>query len=134
MKYKIGESVSATRVATKEDVKAIAKVTGNYGSVHFDDEIAKAASFEGAVVQGYFLLGMISSLIGMKLPGSGAVLTNQHFKYTNPVYVGDEVTAVVKVEDYDPVKGRMKIDIVCTNQDDTVVLTGKSNVKLTPEE
>ncbi|MEJ5185435.1 MAG: MaoC family dehydratase, partial [Rectinemataceae bacterium] len=58
---------------------------------------AKETMFKGRIVHGMFSAGLISAVLGTKLPGPGAVYVNQILKFKAPVHIGDTVTARVEV-------------------------------------
>ena len=49
--------------------------------------------FQRRCVHGVLVLGLVSALVGTRLPGPGAVLLHHNIAYRNPVYTGDRVTA-----------------------------------------
>lgn len=71
---------------------------------------------------------MISAVIGMQLPGEGAIYLEQSLKFVKPVYIGDMVTATVKVM---KIEGKILfLETVIVNQDNTEVILGNAKVML----
>lgn len=132
MQYNIGDSVSIRRIATEADIVKFAEISGDYNDIHFDEKEAKKASFRGVIMHGLFCLSMISFLIGMKIPGNGAILLDETLKYMAPVYIGDEITATVTVIEIIN-NDKMIVEFKCTNQSNKLVLKGQSTVKQAKE-
>ena len=53
---------------------------------------------------------LFSTMVGMLLPGTGAIYRSQTLRFLLPVYVGDTVTAHFVVRSVDRVKHRLEID------------------------
>ncbi|MBR5129119.1 MAG: MaoC family dehydratase [Firmicutes bacterium] len=130
MQWKIGDKASIKRLATKEDINMIAKISGDYNPIHFNEKAAIQSCFEGIVMHGLFCLGMISQLIGMELPGEGAILMDEELRYTAPVYVGDTIEATVEIVEINHYNGKMKIAFSCKNQHGKYVMKGSTMVKV----
>ena len=73
--------------------------------------------------------GLISAVVGMRLPGPGTIYLAQELKFTAPVRIGDTIKAEGEVIELIPEKNIAVIKTTCTNQDGTVVLTGTATVK-----
>lgn len=125
---KIGSSFSKSVTADEQIVEDIAKISGDINPIHLDEEYAKNSIFGKRIVHALFCHNIISMIIGNYLPGNGAVLISQNFKYQKPVYIGDIVKATVTVKRILP-KGKYVLSTICRNQDDEIVLDGESVVK-----
>ena len=71
--------------------------------------------------------GLVSGLIGMKLPGPGTVYLQQTLNFSAPVKVGDVITACVKVVALLE-RDRVRLKTSCINQDGVMVLEGEALV------
>lgn len=82
-------------------------------------------------MHGALVSGMISTVIGMKLPGPGTIYMEQDSRFIKPVYLGDTIRAAVEVEEIlNEKKGILKLSTVVSNQEDEIVLTGFAVVKI----
>ena len=63
--------------------------------------------------------------MGMHLPGPGSIYMQQQLNFRAPVYVDEEVTATVKVMDFDTVKGNITFETV-VRVGDRVAINGKA--------
>ncbi|MHA1698727.1 MAG: MaoC family dehydratase [Promethearchaeota archaeon] len=128
----IGDSASVTKTVTETDVILIAGVTGDFNPLHVNEEFAKTTQFGKRVVHGVFSTGLISAVLGMKLPGPGALYASQSVKFVKPVFIGDTLTAVATVkEKFTKKEGKLKflkIETKVYNQDDAVVTEGEALV------
>jgi len=84
----IGDSVSQHVTFTNEMLRAFAVVANDRAPVHNDPRFARAAKFDAPIVQGLALSTRFSRLIGMYLPGEGAILEKFELKYRRPTYIG----------------------------------------------
>ena len=86
--------------------------------------------FGKRLVHGAFSSGLISTVLGMKLPGEGALYVSQTSNFRKPVFIDDTLTATAKViEKYTKKDGKLKfvkLETIVTNQDDVVVTDGEA--------
>lgn len=61
-----------------------------------------------------FNAGLISTVLGTRLPGPGAIYVDQQLRFKAPVHIGDTVTATATVEEIDERRRRVKLKTVCT--------------------
>ncbi|MFN8110326.1 MAG: MaoC family dehydratase [Thermoleophilia bacterium] len=123
----VGDSASITRTFTQEDVEAFARLSGDDNPAHVDAEWAAASPFKGRVVHGILTSGLVSAVLGTKLPGPGAIYMSQTLRWTAPVFPGDELTATATVKEIVAEKGRVVMETVVT-RGDTPVLVGEAMV------
>ena len=91
----IGESASLERSVTKQDIELYATVSGDANPTHLDETFAKQAKFKGTVAHSMFSAGLISSVLGNRLPGAGTVYLAQELRFAAPVYADDTITVTV---------------------------------------
>jgi phosphate acetyltransferase/phosphate butyryltransferase len=125
---KVGESASLVRTLTSEDVKLFAVMSGDVNPAHVDAEYARSDLFHKIIAHGMWGGALISTLLGTKLPGPGAIYLGQTLGFLNPVVLGDIVTARVTVAAKDPEKHRITLECRCTNQKGELVITGSAHV------
>ena len=123
---KIGDSASLTKTFTDEDVRSFAKISGDTNPVHLDDNFAASTRFKQRLVHGMLTAGLISAVLGTKLPGPGSIYLNQSITFRAPVFINDTITATVKVSGIREDKPILTLETVCTNQDGAVVLEGEA--------
>lgn len=128
----IGDSMQTTKKITEEVVFAYAEVTGDFNPQHIDKGFGKKSMFGQRIAHGMLSVGLISKLLGTELPGIGSIYMSQEVKFLAPVYFGDEITAVVEVEEIIKNK-RVKLRTFCKNQDDVIVIDGHALI-LPPKE
>ena len=116
----IGQSASTTRSFAPEDVAAYRRLTGDSG-LHFGAEAATA-------VPGPLLAGMISDLLGTRLPGRGTNWLKQKVSYPAVANVGEVITAVVEITRLRPDKDLVNLRTTCTNPVGTIVCEGEALV------
>lgn len=122
----VGKHESLKRVITKEDVQFFARATGDFNPLHLDEEYARKTPFRGRIVHGLLTAGLISALLGNKLPGPGTVYLSQTLRFLSPVRIGDEITATVEIKSIE--ERRIILKTTCTNHNGTVVLSGEAEV------
>ncbi|WP_346887106.1 MaoC family dehydratase [Clostridium sp. UBA1056] len=126
--FKIGDSARITRQITSDYVKKFAEMTGDDNPVHLDEEYAKNTIFNGRIVHGILVSGLISGVLGNKFPGYGTIYLSQSLKFLKPVRVDDIITAEVEVIDINIEKNRLTLKTRCYNDKDIDVIVGEAIV------
>ena len=122
----IGDSAELTRVATPGDVAEFIDSIGDHNPIHQDYEYAAATRFEKPIVPGMWTAGLISAVLGTKLPGPGCIYVSQQIAFTRPVYFGDRITARVEVVERVADRNRVRLKTVCTDREGQEVLVGEA--------
>lgn len=120
----IGMEESFQKTITETDVYLYAGITGDLNPAHINEEVAKESMFKGRIAHGMLTAGLVSAVLGMKLPGPGSIYLSQELKFTAPVRYNDTIKATAKVVEIFEEKNRVKLETICTNQNGDVVLKG----------
>ncbi len=121
----IGQSASFSKTISEHDVYGFAGLVGDFNSAHLNQVEAEKSIFKDRIAHGMLIGSLISTVLGMQLPGSGTIYLEQNLKFKKAVYFGDTVTAkvtVAEILDYD--KGIYKMDTIVTNQENCIVIDG----------
>ena len=129
-RLQVGQTESVTRAISAEDVAAFARLSGDYNALHVDDEFAARTEFAGRVVHGFLHASLLSNLVGMRLPGPGALYLSQTIDFRAPVYIDDVVTATGRIDAIDRDTRALDLATEITNQNGASVLKGKARVKV----
>lgn len=124
----IGEKARFSKTLTETDIYLYAGITGDLNPVHINTEFARKAIFGRPVAHGMLTGGLISTVIGTKLPGPGAVYLSQVLKFRSPVFLGDTITAEVEVIEKVEGKNKVRLRTTCYNQEGRVVVEGEALV------
>lgn len=117
----VGQSASFGKTITEADILLFSAVSGDTNPVHINAEIAANSVFKGRVAHGMISAGLISAVLGTRLPGEGTVYLGQTLKFRAPVHIGDTVTATVTIATLTPGKNRVTLSTVCTVAGKTVL-------------
>src|SRR5262245_44054951 len=121
-----GDYAEIERHVEMEAIAEFIDAVGDYNPIHSDPAYAAATSFGEPIAPGVFTAGLISAVIGTRLPGPGAIYLSQSLKFMKPVKLGDTITARVTVMEVIPDRNRIRLLTVCQNQRDEDVLTGEA--------
>lgn len=127
-RFRVGDRVSARRTLDDATVRAFAELSGDFNELHVDEEAARRSRFGRRIAHGMLTASLFTRLIGMELPGRGTIYMQQTLRFTAPVYVGDEVEAVVVVASIDRERRRMTLATTASTTDGTQVLVGEALV------
>ncbi|MGM0438556.1 MAG: MaoC family dehydratase [Bacillota bacterium] len=122
----IGQEDSFSKTISEGDVSLYAGVTGDLNPAHICEEYAKDTIFKHRIAHGMLGAGLISAVLGTKLPGPGSIYISQNLNFKAPVNFGDTVTATARVKSKDEEKNRVVMETVCTTQNGKEVITGEA--------
>src|SRR3972149_10588799 len=127
---KIGDRAELKHVITQNVIEKFVELTGDDNKLHIDKEYASKTIFKKPVAHGMLGASFISTVIGTKLPGDGAVWFAQNLEFLLPVRVGD--TLVVKAEVMNKIERTETIELKTEifNQNKQKVTTGMAKVKV----
>ena len=123
--FKVGDSAEIAKVITEEDIFLFAGITGDRNPMHISKEFAAKSRFGERIAHGILTAGLISAVLGMKLPGPGCLLVSTTLTFLGPVKIGDEITARAEVVEMISEK-RMRLRTQCLNQRKEVVIDGET--------
>ena len=125
---RVGDTAQIVRRVDDGDIASFVDAVGDYNPVHADREYAATTMFRQPIAPGIWTAGLISGVIGTRLPGPGAIYLSQELKFLKPVFFSDVITARVEVLEVLRERNRIRLKTVCTNQRGEEVLTGEALV------
>jgi len=125
----VGEKATVSKTVTDEVVRTFAAVTEDFNPVHVDAEFAAKSLFKERIAHGMLGAGLISAVLGTRLPGPNTIYLSQELKFLAPVRIGDTITAEVEVLEKIDKPKLLKLKTVVRNQSGTVVIDGIATVK-----
>lgn len=123
---KVGETASLTLTITDDMVRRFAELSGDSNPVHLDDEYAAKTRFKRRIAHGMLVSSTFSKLAGMQLPGPGTIIVSQETRYKAPCYIGDTVTAQLKIVNVREDKPIIKIENTIHNQNGDLLTEGEA--------
>ena len=81
----IGDKAEFKHKITISDVDKFVDLTGDDNKLHINEDYASQTSFKKPVVHGMLGASFISTIIGTKLPGDGALWFSQSIEFILPV-------------------------------------------------
>lgn len=125
-----GYRAELSHTVTQADVDAFAELTGDFNPIHIDPEFARATSFGKPIVHGMLTSSFISTMIGMLLPGRGALWMAQTLNFNRPTFVGDTITVRSEVKQASLATRTIICGIEVVNQNGAAVVSGEATVRL----
>ena len=126
---KVDDEASLSRTITEAHIVNFAGLSGDMNPIHVDAEYAKQSMFGERIAHGMLVAGLISTVVGMQLPGPNSIYLGQDLKFVAPVKIGDTVTVVVTVTEKRDDKRIIKLRTTVSNQRGEVVIDGSAVVK-----
>src|SRR5580692_11316750 len=125
----VGETASLSHLVIQRDIDLFAAATGDVNPAHVDPAYAATDMFHHVIIHGMWGAGLISAVLGAKLPGPGTIYLGQNLRFVRPVSLGDTITATLTVREKKPAKGDVTLDCLCANQKGEPVITGTAYIR-----
>ncbi len=126
----VGDNAEIEHVVTARDIEKFIDLTGDDNRLHTDATYAARTSFKKPLAHGMLGASFISTVIGTKLPGDGALWFEQNLAFLLPVRVGDTLTIRVQVTKKIDRLQVIELQTDILNQSHQKVTTGVARVKI----
>jgi 3-oxoacyl-[acyl-carrier protein] reductase len=130
----IGDKETLSHIITKEDIGKFVELTGDDNKLHVDEKFARATHFKKPVVHGMLGASFISTIIGTKLPGDGALWFSQSLDFLLPVRIGDHLMVIAEVIKKNDKEQIIELKTEIYNQNKQLVTKGIAKVKVIEQE
>ena len=127
----LGESAGIERTLTAQDLQLFGLLSGE-ALPRSSESGGESGDVRGPIVHGMWGAGLISAVLGIRLPGPGTVYRSQSLRFLAPVAVGDRLTVRVSVIDLKPATRQVTLSCIATNQTGTTVIEGEAEA-IAPE-
>jgi 3-hydroxybutyryl-CoA dehydratase len=125
----VGMSERLSKTISSSDVVGFAEITGDRNPIHLSEHFAARTPFGTRIAHGLYTAGLISAVLGTRLPGPGAVYISQTLNFRAPVRIGDTVDVDVQVAELFPERSRARLTCTCWVAGEAV-LDGEALVKV----
>ncbi|MBJ7330690.1 MAG: SDR family oxidoreductase [Solirubrobacteraceae bacterium] len=126
----VGDRESVRHRVTEDDVRRFVEMTGDDNPLHVDRGYAETTPFKDIVVHGMLGASFLSTVIGTKLPGTGALWVSQSFDFKAPVRLGDDLEISATVTAKHDSQRMLDLDAQITNQRGETLLSGSGRVRV----
>ena len=122
----VGDVADLSRAVSEGDIAGFVDAVGDRNPIHSDSAFAATTSFRAPIAPGIWTAGLISGVIGTRLPGPGSIYETQELKFLRPVRMGDTITARIEVVEIVRERNRVRLKTTCVNQRGEEVLSGEA--------
>ncbi len=126
MKIKVGDKASQKKSFTDFEIKQFAKLSNDSNPIHHDLQVAQRAGFDRPIVQGFLVAGLFGGLMGSELPGKGTLYMGHNMSFKAPVYVDEEINAVIEVISVREDKPIVIFRTIAYKPDGTIAIEGEA--------
>lgn len=123
---KIGQKASLTKTITEDDLSHFISITGDVNPLHVDKTFAEKTFFGQRIAHGMLSASLFSTMVGMHIPGMGAIYKSQTLEFLRPVFIGDTLCVWFEIMKIDRKKQEIWIKSWIENQDGNIVIQGQA--------
>ncbi len=124
----VGDNACIERVLTLESLQLFAALASGGAPADASDSESPSIRGRAFVGIGTWVGGLIASVIGGCVSGTGLVCRGQQLRFLAPIRVGDRLRAQVTVTERHPATSRIVLHCTCINQDGVLVVDGEVDV------
>ncbi len=125
-----GQTARASLVIDERVISAFAEFSGDRNPLHVDREAAESYGYARQVAHGVITLALVSRLIGMEIPGPGALWRGQEIEWLAPVFLGDRLEVRLTVRRASRAGRTLVLLTEAFNQDGRMVMKGEARVSV----
>ena len=126
--FPVGRRETLEAVVTAAMVDEFARLSGDDNPLHLDDGAARRFGFPQRVAHGCLTLGLLSRLIGKRLPGEGALWRALTVDWLRPVFPGKTVRLEAEVVQRSTAGSSLLLQVEAFTSSDVCVLRGRATV------
>ncbi|MBT5415226.1 MAG: MaoC family dehydratase, partial [Rhodospirillaceae bacterium] len=126
----VGDRAEISVDVTEDLVGRFAEYSGDRNPLHLDPAYAEGTRFKRRVAHGMSYAALFSRLIGMDLPGPGALWMSQSFRFAKPAFIGDRLTLSVEIEKLTESTGAVTLACRAVNQLGDEIMSGTGEVMM----
>ncbi len=130
----IGDEAEIVHTISEADVDAFSRLTGDDNPLHMDEAFAASTSFRKRVVHGMLTASFISTIIGTRLPGRGAMWFEQTTQFLSPVRIGERIRVLARVRHKSIAQRVVVLETLVFGDDGRKVIEGEAKVKIIEQE
>jgi acyl dehydratase len=127
---KLGQKVQINKSFSEEEVFLYIKISGDTNAIHHDIEYAKTTIFKNRIVPGLQVASLFGGLLGSKLPGEGTIYLGQTLSFKKPIYLDEEILAIIEVVNIRSDKPILTFKTTCYNSNNELAIDGEAIVKI----
>lgn len=122
----LGQKATFSKTITEADISHFVAITGDVNPLHVDETFARQTFFKRRVAHGMLSASLFSTIIGMLLPGTGAIYRSQTLEFLKPVYIGDTLTAGFEIVSVDADAECIELAGAIENHHGETVISGRA--------
>lgn len=121
----VGDSVRFSKVLSEADIARFAAASGDTNPVHLDAERAEETRFDGRIVHGTLVSGLISAALA-RLPGD-VIYLSQNSDFLRPIPMDERATAVVEIDE-DLGNNRYRLLTRVLDSEEEIAIDGEATI------
>ncbi|MFC7061554.1 MaoC family dehydratase [Halobacillus seohaensis] len=125
---KVGDSFTSSSVIEDRDLLMYLGLTDDANPLYIQHDYASETPFKRPIVPTIMIVGKISSMISMDLPGPGSHIIKQELAYPKPVYHYNEIKITLEIASVYKKEHYVDLTVVGYDEEGDEVVTGKLSV------
>ncbi|MBX3484352.1 MaoC family dehydratase [Phenylobacterium sp.] len=126
---RVGMTAEKRVTVTEARIAQFAEASDDFNPVHMDAAFAARTAYRGRIAHGLLSASFGSAVVGVILPGAGAIYLGQTLNFHKPVRIGDVAVARVTVATIDEAAARVVLRCEVHVGDD-LVMDGDATVRV----
>ncbi|MFD1019007.1 MaoC/PaaZ C-terminal domain-containing protein [Thalassobacillus hwangdonensis] len=125
---KVGDTYTASKTVEDRDLLMYLGLSDDANPLYIQHDYASQTPFKRPVVPTVMLVGMVTSLVSMHLPGPGSHIQRQELEFDKPVYHYAEVKFTLEISGIDEAKHEVEVLVHGYDEEGAEVVKGTLTV------
>lgn len=122
---RVGETFTTSFTVEDRDLLMYLGLTDDANPLYIQHDYASQTPFKRPIAPTVMVMGMVSSIVSMHLPGPGSHIVHQELSYPKPVYHYAEIRFNVEVTDVDVSDHLVNLHVIGYDEEGDEVVKGK---------
>ncbi|MBC7742949.1 MAG: MaoC family dehydratase [Bdellovibrionaceae bacterium] len=127
--HDVGFKATETIQVTDKMVRQFSEMSGDINPIHLDDAYAATTRFKKRIAHGMILGALISRLLNEKI-GSGGIYLAQTLKFTNPVFIDDQIVFELHITKLHKTRGLGTVETIAKKTTGEIVCKGEATIMM----
>ena len=125
------KTYSYSKTITEKDIEHFAEATGDDQPLHMNEEVAAKSRFKKRIAHGMLTGSLISTVLGTVVaPEHVVIYMGQTLNFLAPAYLGDTLTANLKVIAMNAPRRQVTFLSTVVNQDGVEIVKGETRAMI----
>lgn len=126
----IGQKAKFAHTFTEKDATKFADLSNDFNPLHTNKKYAQNTKFKGTILHGMLVASLLSTLVGIHLPGKYCLYLSQELQFRKPIRPNQKIIVEGNISNKIESLKIIEIETKIIDIENNLLITGLAKVKL----